>query len=68
MLVFVFESIHTTEQYEIEINPEDHICKDFNYLCDCARMDCMVKIANESKIFLAEDFCSEFYLKEVKKI
>lgn len=68
MLVFVFESIHTVEQYEIEINPEDYICKDFDYLCDYARMDCMVKIARESKIFLAEDFYREFYLKEVKEI
>ena len=67
MLVFVFESIHTTEQYEIKINPEDYICKDLDYLLDCARMDCMAKIAKESKIFLAEDFHSEFYLKEVKE-
>ncbi len=68
MLVFVFESIHTVEQYEIKINPENYTCKDFNYLCGCARLDCMLKIAKESKIFLAKDFYREFYLKEVKEI
>ena len=68
MLVFVFESIHTVEQYEIEINPKNYTCKDFYYFYDCARMDCMVKIARESKNFLAEDFYREFYLKEVKEI
>ena len=68
MLVFVFESIHTVEQYEIKINPENYTCKDFDYLYDCARMDCMIKIEKESKIFLSVDFYREFYLKEVKKI
>ena len=68
MLIFVFESIHTAEQYEIEINPENYTCKDFDYLCDCARMDCIVKIARESKNFLVEDFYNELYLKEVKEI
>lgn len=53
MLVFVFESIHTAEQYEIKINPENYTCKDFNYLCGCARLDCMLKIAKESKIFFS---------------
>ncbi len=68
MLVFVFESIRTAEQYEIKINPENYTYKDFDYLCDCARMDCMVKIARESKNFLTEDFYKELYLKEVKEI